>query len=130
MTFEELLAKAPAPLRTMIKDVAFYQWPNSTAISCNVTLVNDHQVVGTSRPRYDDIFDEEKGQIAAYERTFDDLWKLNAFMVRESAYPFQVTEITRIHRDSLDIARDYSTKNKPLIETSRKDQLNEILAGK
>jgi hypothetical protein len=75
------------PVDVYIKEVAFYQWPGSTAISCLITCVNGHEEQNFSRPRQDRCFDLNTGIEAAFMRTRDQLWPLLSFMERQGEKP-------------------------------------------
>ena len=72
----------PFKVDKLITQAAFFRWPNSTVISCSLTLDNGSVELGESQPRDETRFTEADGIKHAFMRARDKVWPILAYLER------------------------------------------------
>jgi hypothetical protein len=99
---EELLCDANLglnghPLNPVIAKVSFVTLP-SQSIICEIIMGEGHAVVDFSRPINPDDYVQEKGQIAAFRKTRDELWSIIAYRAKLENNPKLVAGLVDLYK--------------------------------
>lgn len=73
----------PDHVDSKIKSEAFYTFPDTTFTVCLLTLENGFSVHGVSAAASPENYDKEIGDRIARENARDEIWKLEAYLLRE-----------------------------------------------
>lgn len=73
----------PEQVDSKIVDEAFYTFPGTTFTVCLLTLQNGFSVHGVSAAASPENYDQEIGNRIARDNARDEIWKLEAYLLRE-----------------------------------------------
>lgn len=76
----------PEQVDAKIKEEQFYTFPGTTVTVCLLTLENGFSVTGVSAAASPENYDEEIGNRIARDNARDEIWKLEAYLLKEKMH--------------------------------------------
>lgn len=76
-------------IESVIKEVAYYQFPGTTVTICCITLTNGYNVIGESACISQLNFDAKLGKEIAKKSAVEKIWALEGYMLKQRLFCFQ-----------------------------------------
>lgn len=73
-------------LKSIVTLAEYYVFPKSLTTICQLTVVNGFTAIGTSACVSPKNFNTRIGQDVAYKNAFEQLWRLEGYLLKQSLY--------------------------------------------